>query len=127
SLAVVHPPQSRPGANMMKSLKTIAVTALTASALLAAPAFAQKTMRLAHLNPESPFDSHSGAMAAVFKSRVETGTNGSVTVQLFPNGQLGKDDEVIQQVRDGLVESVISSSGGVASHYKMVGIFDMPF
>lgn len=112
---------------MMKSLKTIAVTALTASALLAAPAFAQKTMRLAHLNPESPFDSHSGAMAAVFKSLVETGTNGSVTVQLFPNGQLGKDDEVIQQVRDGLVESVISSSGGVASHYKMVGIFDMPF
>lgn len=111
----------------MKSLKTIAVTALTASALLAAPAFAQKTMRLAHLNPESPFDSHSGAMAAVFKSLVETGTNGSVTVQLFPNGQLGKDDEVIQQVRDGLVESVISSSGGVASHYKMVGIFDMPF
>ncbi|CAM5379040.1 MAG TPA: C4-dicarboxylate ABC transporter substrate-binding protein [Thauera sp.] len=112
---------------MMISLKKLAVTALAATAMLASPAFAQKTIRLAHLNPDSPFDSHSGAMAAVFKSLVETGTNGSVKVQLFPNGQLGKDDEVIQQVRDGLVQSVISSAGGISAHYKMVGVFDMPF
>lgn len=111
----------------MITLKKLALTALTASALVASPVFAQKTMRLAHLNPESPFDSHSGAMAAVFKSMVETGTNGKITVQLFPNGQLGKDDEVIQQVRDGIVESVISSAGGISAHYKMVGVFDMPF
>ncbi len=111
----------------MKRFKLLAVAAVTATALLASPVFAQKTLRLAHLNPESPFDSHSGAMSAVFKSLVETGTNGSIKVQLFPNGQLGKDDEVIQQVRDGLVQSVISSSGGIAAHYKMVGVFDMPF
>jgi tripartite ATP-independent transporter DctP family solute receptor len=104
------------------------ITVATAALLLAAaPALAQKTMRLAHLNPESPFESHSGAMAAVFKNLVETGTNGSVKVQIFPNGQLGKDNEVIQQVRDGIVESTISSSGGVAQHYKMVGVFDLPF
>jgi tripartite ATP-independent transporter DctP family solute receptor len=95
--------------------------------LAATPALADKTIRLAHLNPESPFDSHSGAMAAVFKNLVETGTNGTIKVQIFPNGQLGKDNEVIQQVRDGIVESTISSSGGVASHYKLTGVFDMPF
>lgn len=107
----------------MKNLIVAAAALLVA----ASPALAQKTMRLAHLNPDSPFDSHSGAMAAVFKNLVETGTNGSVRVQLFANGQLGKDNEVIQQVRDGIVESVISSSGGVAAHYKPVGVFDMPF
>ncbi len=102
---------------------------LAAAALIVAssPALAQKTMRLAHLNPDSPFESHSGAMAAVFKNLVETGTNGSVKVQLFANGQLGKDNEVIQQVRDGIVESTISSAGGIAQHYKLVGVFDMPF
>lgn len=102
---------------------------VTASLLMlaATPALAEKTMRLAHLNPESPFDSHSGAMAAVFKNLVETGTNGSIKVQVFPNGQLGKDDEVIRQVRDGIVESTISSSGGVAAHYKLTGVFDLPF
>ena len=114
----------------MRTLKKITL-ALAATALAAAvgasPAFAEKTMRLSHLNPDNPFDSASGAMAAVFKNLVETGTNGSVKVQLFANGQLGKDNEVIQQVRDGIVESTISSSGGVAQHYKMVGVFDLPF
>lgn len=112
---------------MKLSFKTLALSALTATALLASPAFAEKVIRLAHLNPDSPFDSHSGAMSAVFKSLVETGTNGSLTVEIFPNGQLGKDNEVIQQVRDGLVQSAISSSGGMSAHYPLVGVFDMPF
>jgi tripartite ATP-independent transporter DctP family solute receptor len=111
----------------MKMLKKLVVTAIAGASLIAAPAMAEKTIRLAHLNPDSPFESHSGAMAAVFKNLVETGTNGSIKVQVFPNGQLGKDAEVIQQVRDGIVESTISSAGGMASHYKLVGVFDMPF
>lgn len=111
----------------MKMLKKLVVTAIAGASLIAAPAMAEKTIRLAHLNPDSPFESHSGAMAAVFKNLVETGTNGTIKVQVFPNGQLGKDAEVIQQVRDGIVESTISSAGGMAAHYKLVGVFDMPF
>jgi len=111
----------------MKMLKKLVVTAIAGASLIAAPAMAEKTIRLAHLNPDSPFESHSGAMAAVFKNLVETGTNGAIKVQVFPNGQLGKDAEVIQQVRDGIVESTISSAGGMAAHYKLVGVFDMPF
>lgn len=111
----------------MKMLKKLAVTAIAGFSLIAAPAMAEKTIRLAHLNPDSPFESHSGAMAAVFKNLVETGTNGNIRVQVYPNGQLGKDSEVIQQVRDGIIESTISSAGGMASHYKLVGVFDMPF
>ncbi len=111
----------------LKRLTLTAAAALLAVSFGAAPALAQKTLRLGHLNPEDPFESHSGAMAAVFKSLVETGTNGSIKVQLFPNGQLGKDNEVIAQVRDGIVESTISSAGGVAQHYPLVGVFDVPF
>ncbi len=99
-----------------------------AAALLSGQAFAADvTIRLAHLNPEDPFQSHSGAMAAVFKSLVESNSNGAIEVQLFPNGQLGKDNEVIEQVRSGIVESTISSSGGMAQHYPLVGVFDIPF
>jgi len=111
----------------LKRLTLTAAAALLSISFGAAPALAQKTLRLGHLNPEDPFESHSGAMAAVFKSLVETGTNGSIKVQLFPNGQLGKDNEVIAQVRDGIVESTISSAGGVAQHYPLVGVFDVPF
>jgi tripartite ATP-independent transporter DctP family solute receptor len=103
------------------------LSATLAIGVLASPALAQKVMRVSHLNPESPFESHSGAMTAVFKALVETGTNGSITVELFPDGQLGQDSDVIQQVRDGIVESAISSSGGMAQHYPLVGVFDVPF
>ncbi len=110
----------------MSFMKTALMGA--AAAVMAGQAFAADvTIRVAHLNPEDPFASHSGAMAAVFKSLVESSSNGAIEVQLFPNGQLGKDNEVIDQVRAGIVESTISSSGGMAQHYPLVGVFDIPF
>ncbi len=110
----------------MSIFKT-ASAALAGLCLAASAQAADITIRLAHLNPEDPFASHSGAMSAVFKSLVESNSNGRIEVQLFPNGQLGKDNEVIEQVRSGLVESTISSSGGMAQHYPLVGVFDIPF
>ena len=104
------------------------VTLGLAVACISAQAYAADvTIRVAHLNPDDPFKSHSGAMTAVFKSLVESNSNGAIEVQLFANGQLGKDNEVIEQVRSGLVESTISSSGGIAQHYPLVGVFDIPF
>jgi tripartite ATP-independent transporter DctP family solute receptor len=110
----------------MRFLKATA-TAVAALCIAAQAYAADTTIRLAHLHPEDPFASHSGAMAAVFKSLVESNSNGRIEVQLFANGQLGKDNEVIEQVRSGLVETVISSSGGMAQHYPLVGVFDIPF
>ncbi|MDF2234214.1 DctP family TRAP transporter solute-binding subunit [Albimonas sp. CAU 1670] len=111
----------------MSFMKTALLGAATAVALAGQALAADVTIRVAHLNPEDPFASHSGAMAAVFKSLVESSSNGAIEVQLFPNGQLGKDNEVIDQVRAGIVESTISSSGGMAQHYPLVGVFDIPF
>lgn len=111
----------------MNTYKTIA-TGIALAVGLALPVAAQEvTIRLGHLNPADPFQSHSGAMTAVFKSLVESASNGEIEVQLFPNGQLGKDNEVIDQVSAGIVEATISSAGGVAQHYPLVGVFDIPF
>jgi tripartite ATP-independent transporter DctP family solute receptor len=109
-----------------KLVSTMAVAALLLTAVTSATA-ADVTIRIAHLNPEDPFQSHSGAMTAVFKSLVESASNGEIEVQLFANGQLGKDNEVIDQVSAGILESCISSSGGVAQSYPPVGVFDIPF
>ena len=109
-------------------MKHLTLPLALAGALCAGAAAAQDvTIRLAHLNPEDPFASHSGAMAAVFKSLVESNSNGEIEVQLFPNGQLGQDSDVINQVQSGIVESTISSSGGMAEFYPLVGVFDIPF
>lgn len=114
----------------MKNYKIIGrlMVAVALTLMLSTTAFAADvTIRLAHLNPEGAFESHSGAMTTIFKSLVESASGGAIEVKLFPNGQLGKDNEVIQQVRDGIVESTISSAGGIAQHYPLVGVFDIPF
>ncbi len=111
---------------LQKTTQIIAGAALAVT-LSSAGNAAEVTIRLGHLNPADAFQSHSGAMTTVFKSLVETASGGAIEVQLFPNGQLGKDNEVIQQVRDGIVESTISSAGGIAQHYPLVGVFDIPF
>ena len=113
----------------MRMFKTIAIAATLAVSIGMMPvaAYAQKTIKLAHLNKNDPFDNGTGAMAVVFKSLVESGTNGAVKVDIFPDGQLGKDNEVIQQVKSGVVQSSISSVGGIASVYPMIGVLDVPF
>jgi tripartite ATP-independent transporter DctP family solute receptor len=111
----------------MRMFKKIGLGAVLAAGLALPAMAAEVTIRIGHLNPEDPFQSHSGTMTAVFKSLVESASNGAIEVQLFPNGQLGKDNEVIDQVSAGIVESSISSSGGVAQSYPLVGVFDIPF
>lgn len=110
-----------------KHLRLLAGAATLAVLSTAGAMAADTTIRLAHLNPDDPLESHSGTMSVIFKAFVEAGTNGAVEVKLFANGQLGKDNEVIEQVRTGVTEMCISSSGGVAQHYPLVGVFDMPF
>lgn len=114
----------------MKNVMKIAVLALALVLCFGmAPddANAKKVIKLHHLNKDDPFDNPTGAMATVFKSLVEAGTNGAIEVQTFPNGQLGKDAEVVQQVKAGVIQAGIHSVGGFASVYPMMGVIDIPF
>ncbi len=111
----------------MKLLSVVMLAILFAVVTFAGTASAAKTIKLHHLNKDDPFDNPTGAMATVFKSLVEAGTNGSVMVQTFPSGQLGKDQDVLQQVKAGVIESGIHSVGGFASIYPLIGVLDIPF
>ena len=111
----------------LKLLSVILLAALFAVVSVTGTAVAAKTIKLHHLNKDDPFDNATGAMATVFKSLVEAGTNGSVMVQTFPSGQLGKDKDAVQQVKAGVIQSGIHSVGGLASVYPLIGILDIPF
>ena len=108
-------------------LKTLLTAAAVSLLCAMSPAHAEKVIKLHHLNVDDPFESTTGAMVTVFKNLVESGTGGSVKVQTFPNGQLGKDNEVLSQVKAGLVQSGVFSVGGFASAYPMIGVLDLPF
>ena len=111
----------------VKQMLVILMIALFAIVSVTGTAVAAKTIKMHHLNKDDPFDNPTGAMATVFKSLVEAGTNGSVLVQIFPSGQLGKDKDVVQQVKAGVIQSGIHSVGGFASIYPMIGVLDIPF
>ncbi|AWI79296.1 MAG: C4-dicarboxylate ABC transporter substrate-binding protein [Betaproteobacteria bacterium HGW-Betaproteobacteria-13] len=108
-------------------LKTLLTAVATTMVFAVAPAHAEKILKIHHLNVDDPFESTTGALVTVFKNLVEAGTGGSVKVQTFPSGQLGKDNEVLSQVKAGLVQSGVFSVGGFASTYPMIGVLDMPF
>ncbi len=85
------------------------------------------TIKLAHLNAQKPFDIPSAAMVAAFKSAVEANSNGKIKVKIFPNGVLGKERETMVQVKSGVVQSYIASTGGMSTFYPMIDVTNMPF
>ncbi len=96
--------------------------------LTSAAAFAEtKTIKLAHLNPQQPFEVATAAMTAVFKSMVEAESNGALKVDIFPAGQLGNERETMEQVKLGVVQTYIASAGGMAAFYPLYSIVDIPF
>ena len=108
----------------MKRLLTVTLLlVLMVLPLMAAPL----TIKLAHLNPQEPFDVPSAAMAATFKSEVEANSNGQILVEIFPNGVLGKERETMLQVKSGIVHSFISSSGGLSTFYPLIDVTNLPF
>ncbi|WP_290798620.1 hypothetical protein [Halomonas sp.] len=57
---------------------------------------------------------------------METASNGELLVEVYPAGQLGEGASVINQVSQGIVESSISSAGGIAEHYPRIrGVLTM--
>lgn len=107
--------------------RTVMIALALVLLLVPSAIFAQITLKLAHLNPQQPYDVASAAMAAVFKSEVESNSNGQIKVEIYPNGVLGKEAETLQQVKVGVVQSFISSSGGMAQFYPLIDVTNMPF
>jgi len=72
----------------MKMKRILAVVFVMCLLLTATTAFAAKTIKLSHLNPQQPFDVATAAMSAVFKSMVEAQSNGELLVEIYPASPL---------------------------------------
>ena len=112
---------------MRKTLIITLILALVITASLTVMAQDSKVLKLSHLNPQQPKEVATAAMAEVFKSMVESGTNGSVTVELYPNGVLGNERESMEQVEANVTQSYIASGGGMATFYPLFSIVNIPF
>ncbi|MBA4491781.1 DctP family TRAP transporter solute-binding subunit [Paracoccus sp. S1E-3] len=96
-----------------------AVLALTAFA-----AQAQTTLKLAHPVPETDLQQN---LALEFKRVVEEKTGGEVTVQIFPNGQLGNDQQMIDGTRAGIIDVSLIGLNNYTGLVPEAGAFELPF
>ncbi|MGV2977347.1 DctP family TRAP transporter solute-binding subunit [Roseibium alexandrii] len=109
-------------------MKRTALTTALAASLIASTAYADGgVIRFGHDNKTDPFENPAHACTAVFNNLVTSGTNGSVSVEVFGSNQLGSAAEHVQQVRDGLLQATLTSTGALASYYPRIDVLNLPF
>lgn len=107
----------------MKSLVKTLVAA-SALAMLVSGANAETKLKFGHPAPDTDL---SHKMIEMFAEAVKTGTNGSVVIDIFPNGQLGTDDQMIDGVRSGILDFTLSGLNNFTGMVPEAGAFTLPF
>ncbi|KQP12383.1 DctP family TRAP transporter solute-binding subunit [Pseudorhodoferax sp. Leaf265] len=107
------------------AMRAVLCTAML-SAFASFPAQAEKIIRYAHFHP-AKMEMSNHAAAVAFKEHVEKKTNGSLKVQIYPAGQLGTAQQIMEGLRLGSVQYATVHEGGISSIYKNFNIFGMPF
>jgi TRAP-type C4-dicarboxylate transport system substrate-binding protein len=86
----------------------------------------QITLKLHHfLGPQSPAQTK---MLAPWAQRIEQATGGKVKIEIYPSMSLGgKPPQLINQVRDGVVDMVWTVNGYTAGLFLRTEVFELPF
>ena len=62
-----------------------------------------------------------------FRDNVATASNGAIEVKLFPNSQLGADEDVLEQARAGAPVAVVVDGGRLAAIVNEFGVLGAPY
>jgi len=65
--------------------------------------------------------------AEKFKELVEEESDGRITVAIHPNGELGDQKELVENLQLGAIEMTINDAGLLANFVPEVGLLDMPY
>jgi len=108
-------------------LKKIALLTTALVALGTGMAAAQtKVLKYTHYQPGRE-DQPKHAAALAFEKCVETATNSSIDVQIFPAGQLGNATSALEGLRLGSLEMAVVHDGGISSVYRPFDVFALPY
>ena len=87
---------------------------------------AVKTIRYTHYQP-GRLDQPKHAAATAFKAYVEAASGGKIKVEIFPAGQLGNEQTVMEQLALGSIQLAVIHEGGIAGSYKPIMVASLPF
>jgi tripartite ATP-independent transporter DctP family solute receptor len=107
-------------------LRKICITtiAVLAMALCVQSASAKQVFRV---GMGDAIDSDQGAMAKQFKKLVESLSKGEIEVELFPNGALGTETEMLQNTRRGTLDMAFVGVGNAVPFVQALGSLTMPY
>ncbi len=114
----------------MPAVPTRSAAIAIAAALAAGPAAAEfdgmepVTLDLAHVvNEQDAFH-----VAAVhFKELVEERSEGAVSVEIYPNAELGDERTLLEGMQIGTVDMGVITNGPVANFVEEIAVFELPF
>lgn len=61
------------------------------------------------------------------KDTIESASDGRIEVQLYPNGQLGKGQAMLEQVRAGVIEMTYANDGNINQVFPNLQVFSIPY
>lgn len=108
---------------MTLSLRALGLAAAVTLASATA-GLAETTLKLAHPVPETD-PQHT--MAKFFADELSKRTNGEITVQIFPSGQLGNDGQMIDGVRSGIIDISLVGLNNLTGLMPEAGAAELPF
>lgn len=99
----------------------------TGTCAATARAAATKRVSMAYNGAASQEKNAVHLFAAIFKEYVEARTNGRVQIVLYPDSQLGNEDERMELVNDGLLQINVASYAGMAPIIPELFAASIPF
>ncbi len=111
----------------MNRMCKVAMLAAVLAVVLTGAAFAapEYVIKVGYILPENQSDHI--IMRDVFKKDIEEKSGGRISVELYPNAQLGGDRELIESVQLGTVQVAIPATSALAGFDKRFQVFDLPF
>ena len=111
--------------SVLLALAALATMGGASFSLAATARAADFTLRLNHTLPAAHLRNRH---AELFKQYVDKASNGTVDVQIFPAGQLYKNDQdAIKAVRSGAIEGAMVTPGDLSLFDPAFSIFELPF
>jgi len=106
----------------MKSL--FKIVGIASAVAFSSAAMAQTTLKLVHAAPESDLQQD---MSLFFKKEVEARTNGEIKVNIYPQGQLGNDKQMIDGTRSGILDIAMVGLNNYSGLLPESAAFTLPF
>jgi len=111
---------------MRKIICAVAILSIIMT-IMVKPCSAKMVVKLGHVDPADPFMSADHSAAVVFKTMVETATNGDIEVRIYPSSSLGSGREQMVLLKNDIIQVYLATAGNIATMYPLIGVLDTPF